>query len=91
MIPSTSFASSVITAARPHFDRGGKPLERLARARKAQPSSRRIEASLRDEHGGRCDVIVVGGGITGSAAGLALAKKGARVVVCEAETVGQAA
>jgi glycine/D-amino acid oxidase-like deaminating enzyme len=36
-------------------------------------------------------VIVVGGGITGSAAGLALAKKGARVVVCEAETVGQAA
>jgi glycine/D-amino acid oxidase-like deaminating enzyme len=44
-----------------------------------------------DEHGGRCDVIVVGGGITGSAAALALAKKGARVIVCEAGTVGQAA
>ena len=40
---------------------------------------------------GRCDVVVVGGGITGSAAALALAKKGARVVVCEAGTVGQAA
>ncbi|MGN6233287.1 MAG: NAD(P)/FAD-dependent oxidoreductase [Trinickia sp.] len=39
----------------------------------------------------RCDVVVVGGGITGSAAALALAKKGARVVVCEADTVGQAA
>jgi glycine/D-amino acid oxidase-like deaminating enzyme len=36
-------------------------------------------------------VVVVGGGITGSAAALALAKKGARVVVCEADTVGQAA
>ncbi|HGL4256985.1 NAD(P)/FAD-dependent oxidoreductase [Burkholderia dolosa] len=40
---------------------------------------------------GSCDVLVVGGGITGSAAALALAKKGARVVVCEAGTVGQAA
>ncbi len=46
---------------------------------------------LPDEHGGRCDVLVVGGGITGAAAALALAKKGARVVVCEAGTVGQAA
>ncbi|AXF06157.1 NAD(P)/FAD-dependent oxidoreductase [Paraburkholderia hospita] len=40
---------------------------------------------------GNCDVVVVGGGITGTAAALALAKKGARVVVCEAGTVGQAA
>ncbi|MDR8045837.1 FAD-dependent oxidoreductase, partial [Burkholderia cenocepacia] len=43
---------------------------------------------LRD---GSCDVVVVGGGITGSAAALALAKIGARVIVCEAGTVGQAA
>jgi glycine/D-amino acid oxidase-like deaminating enzyme len=41
--------------------------------------------------GGRCDVVVVGGGITGTAAALALTKKGARVIVCEAGTVGQAA
>lgn len=40
---------------------------------------------------GNCDVVVVGGGITGTAAALALSKKGARVVVCEAGTVGQAA
>jgi glycine/D-amino acid oxidase-like deaminating enzyme len=40
---------------------------------------------------GKCDVVVVGGGITGSAAALALAKKGARVALCEAETIGQAA
>ncbi|MDN7933054.1 FAD-dependent oxidoreductase [Burkholderia metallica] len=47
--------------------------------------------STPDMHGGSCDVVVVGGGITGSAAALALAKKGARVIVCEAGTVGQAA
>lgn len=40
---------------------------------------------------GSCDVVVIGGGIAGSAAALALAKKGARVVVCEAGTIGQAA
>lgn len=40
---------------------------------------------------GGCDVVVVGGGITGSAAALALAHKGARVVVCEADIVGGAA
>src|ERR1051325_7797310 len=39
---------------------------------------------------GGCDVVVVGGGITGTSAALALAKKGARVAVCEAGTVGQA-
>ncbi|MEC5409534.1 FAD-binding oxidoreductase [Paraburkholderia sp. MPAMCS5] len=44
-----------------------------------------------DTGSGSCDVVVVGGGITGSAAALALAKKGARVIVCEAGTVGQAA
>lgn len=44
-----------------------------------------------DLHDGRCDALVVGGGITGTAAALALAKKGARVVTCEAGTVGQAA
>ncbi|MFX5570475.1 FAD-dependent oxidoreductase, partial [Acinetobacter baumannii] len=41
--------------------------------------------------GDGCDVLVVGGGITGSAAALALARKGARVVVCEADIVGGAA
>ena len=40
---------------------------------------------------GSCDVVVVGAGITGTAAALALAKKGASVMVCEAETVGHAA
>ena len=48
-------------------------------------------SSSPDLDGARCDVMVVGGGITGSAAALALAKKGARVVLCEAGTVGQAA
>lgn len=40
---------------------------------------------------GRYDVAVVGAGMTGSSAALALAKKGARVVVLEAGTVGNAA
>ena len=40
---------------------------------------------------GRYDVAVVGGGLTGSSAALALAKKGAQVVVLEAETIGNAA
>ncbi|AWN49001.1 FAD-dependent oxidoreductase [Methylobacterium terrae] len=40
---------------------------------------------------GTCDVAVIGGGLTGSSAALALAKKGARVVLLEAETVGGAA
>ena len=40
---------------------------------------------------GRCDVAVIGGGLTGASAALALARKGARVVVLEAETIGHAA
>src|SRR3954471_23504082 len=36
---------------------------------------------------GTCDVAVIGGGLTGSSAALALAKKGARVVLLEAETL----
>lgn len=40
---------------------------------------------------GNCDVAVIGGGLTGSSAALALAKKGARVVLLEAETIGHAA
>ena len=39
---------------------------------------------------GRYDVAVVGGGLTGSSAALALAKKDARVAVLEAETIGNA-
>ncbi len=35
---------------------------------------------------GTCDVAVIGGGLTGSSAALALAKKGARVVLLEADT-----
>ena len=48
-------------------------------------------SSSPDVPSGSCDVVVVGGGITGTAAALALTKKGARVMVCEAGTVGQAA
>lgn len=40
---------------------------------------------------GRCDVAVIGGGLTGCSAALALAKKGARVVLLEAGTIGNAA
>jgi len=40
---------------------------------------------------GKADVVIVGGGLTGTSAALALARKGARVVVCEAETIGHAA
>lgn len=41
--------------------------------------------------GGQYDVAVVGGGLTGSSAALALARKGARVVLLEADTIGNAA
>ncbi|WP_292486291.1 FAD-dependent oxidoreductase [Mesorhizobium sp.] len=40
---------------------------------------------------GHYDVAVVGGGLTGSSAALALAKKGARVALLDAETIGNAA
>ncbi len=40
---------------------------------------------------GHYDVAIVGGGLTGSSAALALAKKGARVALLEAETIGNAA
>lgn len=40
---------------------------------------------------GSCDVAVIGGGLTGCSAALAPAKKGARVVLLEAETIGHAA
>jgi glycine/D-amino acid oxidase-like deaminating enzyme len=40
---------------------------------------------------GSCDVAVIGGGLTGASAALALAKKGARVVLLEADTIGNAA
>jgi 2-polyprenyl-6-methoxyphenol hydroxylase-like FAD-dependent oxidoreductase len=43
-------------------------------------------AAHRNPLEGRYDVAVVGGGLTGSSAALALAKKGARVAVLEAET-----
>ncbi|MCJ2180936.1 NAD(P)/FAD-dependent oxidoreductase [Novosphingobium album (ex Hu et al. 2023)] len=41
--------------------------------------------------GGSADVVVVGGGFTGGSAALALAKKGARVVLCEADVIGSGA
>jgi glycine/D-amino acid oxidase-like deaminating enzyme len=40
---------------------------------------------------GKADVVVVGGGLTGTSAALALTRKGAKVVLCEAETIGHAA
>ncbi len=40
---------------------------------------------------GACDVAVIGGGLTGASAALALAKKGARVVLLEADIIGGAA
>jgi glycine/D-amino acid oxidase-like deaminating enzyme len=40
---------------------------------------------------GSCDVAVIGGGLTGCSAALALARKGARVVLLEAGTIGNAA
>jgi glycine/D-amino acid oxidase-like deaminating enzyme len=40
---------------------------------------------------GQYDVAVIGAGLTGSSAALALARKGARVVLLEAESVGNAA
>lgn len=45
----------------------------------------------REPAAGAADVVIVGGGLTGTSAALALAKKGARVVLCEAVTIGHAA
>lgn len=39
------------------------------------------------EPGRRADVVVVGGGLTGTSAALALARKGADVVLCEADVI----
>jgi glycine/D-amino acid oxidase-like deaminating enzyme len=51
----------------------------------------RFDRAAEGAPGGRADVVVVGGGFTGLAAALALAKKGAQVVLLEAERVGGAA
>lgn len=51
----------------------------------------RFDAAVQGPPGGRADVVVVGGGFTGLSAALALAKKGAQVVLLEAERVGNAA
>jgi glycine/D-amino acid oxidase-like deaminating enzyme len=51
----------------------------------------RFDATVQGPPGGRADVVVVGGGFTGLSAALALAKKGAQVVLLEAERVGGAA
>ena len=51
----------------------------------------RFDGAVQAPPGGRADVVVVGGGFTGLSAALALAKKGAQVVLLEAERVGSAA
>jgi len=51
----------------------------------------RFDAAVQDPPSGRAVVVVVGGGFTGLSAALALAKKGAQVVLLEAERVGGAA
>ena len=51
----------------------------------------RFDAAVQGPPGGRADVVVVGGGFTGLSAALALANKGAQVVLLEAERVGNAA
>jgi len=51
----------------------------------------RFDAAVQRPPGGRADVAVVGGGFTGLSAALALANKGAQVVLLEAGRVGGAA
>jgi glycine/D-amino acid oxidase-like deaminating enzyme len=51
----------------------------------------RFDGAVQAPADGRADVVVVGGGFTGLSAALALAKKGAQVVLLEAERVGGAA
>jgi len=51
----------------------------------------RFDAAVQGPPQGRADVVVVGGGFTGLSAALALAKKGAQVVLLEADRIGSAA
>jgi glycine/D-amino acid oxidase-like deaminating enzyme len=51
----------------------------------------RFSGAVQGPPGGRADVVVVGGGFTGLSAALSLARKGAQVVLLEAERVGGAA
>jgi glycine/D-amino acid oxidase-like deaminating enzyme len=51
----------------------------------------RFNGAVQGPPNGRADVVVVGGGFTGLTAALTLAKKGAQVVLLEAELVGSAA
>ena len=51
----------------------------------------RFSGGSRQPLAGEADVVIVGAGLTGCSAALALAEKGAKVVVCEAETAGNAA
>lgn len=51
----------------------------------------RFSGGTKQPFAGHADVVVVGAGLTGCSAGLALAEKGAKVLICEAETVGNAA
>jgi glycine/D-amino acid oxidase-like deaminating enzyme len=51
----------------------------------------RFDAAVQGPPQGRVDVVVVGGGFTGLSAALTLAKKGAQVVLLEADRVGAAA
>lgn len=47
-----------------------------------------ITSTERPFSGKKVDVLIVGGGFTGLSSALALAKRGARVAICEAGTVG---
>lgn len=44
--------------------------------------------TFRLEGGARCDVVIIGGGFTGLSAALALAERGASIVLCEAQSTG---
>src|SRR6476469_4412531 len=54
-------------------------------------TSKPFSGSAKGPVEGTYDVAVIGGGLTGSSAALALARKGARVILLEAETIGHAA
>ncbi|MDR6539188.1 FAD-binding oxidoreductase [Variovorax soli] len=51
----------------------------------------RVDAAVQGPPGARADVVVAGGGFTGLSAALALATKGAQVVLLEADRVGACA